>query len=132
MKKGHGSNCQNIGNNRMEIIARIRWLNDMLRRNPGDAKHGRMVMTPGVAALGREAIHSALKGVRKFDSFNDANDPYNEHDYGMFEIAEKPGCTVTLLFKVDYYDRDYRYMSSDPSDANKTNRVITVMLLSEY
>ena len=35
-------------------------------------------------------------------------------------------------FKIDLYDVDYQYGSSEPSDPEQTRRVLTLLLLSEY
>ena len=57
--------------------ARIRALNDQLRRHLAD---GIAVMTPGVAALGVEAVQRIVKTIALFDDFCHTNDPYEEHD----------------------------------------------------
>jgi hypothetical protein len=84
-------------------------------------------MTPGVAALGREAIERIVKTIAVFDDFCHANDPYEEHDFGSFEAEGK-----TIYFKIDYYDRALSMHSPDPSDPAVTERVITIMLAEEY
>jgi hypothetical protein len=62
---------------------RIRTLNDELRKN---FSHGHAVMTIGIAALGAEAVARIVKTVEVYDDFCHANDPYEEHDFGSFEI----------------------------------------------
>ena len=103
---------------------RIRCLNDELRQH---LIGGAAVMTPGVAALGREAIERIVKTIAVFDDFCHANDPYEEHDFGSFEAEGK-----TIYFKIDYYDRKLEMHSPDPADPNVTERVITIMLAEEY
>jgi hypothetical protein len=103
---------------------RIRALNDHLRQNLG---HGRAVMTPGVAALGPEAIARIIKTVEVYDDFCHANDPYQEHDFGSFEANGQ-----TIFFKIDYFDMDLTNHSPDPADPAVTERVITIMLAEEY
>jgi hypothetical protein len=51
---------------------RIRALNDELRQNLAG---GVAVMTPGVAALGQEAVDRIVKTIAVFDDFCHANDP---------------------------------------------------------
>jgi hypothetical protein len=103
---------------------RIRALNDELRRNlPG----GHAVMTPGVAALGPEAVARIIKTVAVYDDFCHANDPYEEHDFGSFEADG-----AVIFFKIDYYDKALVAHSPDPADPSVTERVITIMLAEEY
>jgi hypothetical protein len=103
---------------------RIRALNDELRRNL-PASHA--VMTPGVAALGPEAIAGIIKTIAVYDDFCHANDPYEVHDFGSFEADG-----VVIFFKIDYYDKALAAHSPDPADPSVTERVITIMLADEY
>jgi hypothetical protein len=68
-----------------------------------------------------------VKAVRNYRDFGPDNDPYGEHDFGMFELDGE-----TLNWKIDYYDRELRYGADDPSDAEKTRRVLTILLAEEY
>ena len=103
---------------------RIRDLNDELRQT---LTGGTAVMTPGIAALGREAVERIVKTIAVFDDFCHANDPHQEHDFGSFEAEGQ-----LIFFKIDYYDKDLTYHSPDPADAAVTRRVITIMLAEEY
>jgi hypothetical protein len=105
---------------------RIRALNDDLRHNIGQG-HGHAVITPGVAALGAEAVARIIKTVEVFDDFCHANDPHHEHDFGSFDADGH-----TVFFKIDYYDPTLRQHSDDPADPSITKRVITIMLAKEY
>ena len=102
----------------------IRALNDELRQNFAT---GTAVMTAGVAALGAEAVARIVKTIAVYDDFCHANDPYEEHDFGVFEIDGHK-----LFFKIDYYDKSRILHSPDPSDPSVTERVITIMLAEEY
>jgi Protein of unknown function (DUF3768) len=105
-------------------IERIRVLNDELRQH---LLGGLAVMTPGVAALGQDAVDRIIKTITVFDDFCHANDPHGEHDFGSFEAEE-----TTIFFKIDYYDRSLNHHSPDPADPSVTERVITIMLADEY
>jgi hypothetical protein len=104
--------------------ARIRALNDQLRQNFAE---GIAVMTPGVAALGPAAVERIVKTIAVFDDFCHANDPYEEHDFGAFEVDGH-----MIYFKIDYFDRELSMHSPDPADPSVTQRVITIMLAEEY
>jgi hypothetical protein len=103
---------------------RIRALNDDLRRH---LYNGGAFMTPGIAALGEEAIRRLTNAIATFDDFCTANDPHSEHDFGAFEFDGTP-----VFFKIDYYDKDRSFHSPDPADPAVTERVITIMLAEEY
>ena len=103
---------------------RIRALNDQLRQNFAD---GMAVMTPGVAALGAEAVERIVKTIALFDDFCQANDPHEEHDFGAFEADGH-----MIMFKIEYVDQDLSMHSPDPADPSVTQRVITIMLAEEY
>jgi hypothetical protein len=115
--------------------ATIAILNDGFRQaihNPG---RNRVVMTAGVAALigdtslfrGFQRRAELLRTVRDYDTFGPDVDPHGEHDFGRFAFAGE-----TLYWKIDYYDRDLVYGSSDPTDPNLTTRVLTILLTHEY
>jgi Protein of unknown function (DUF3768) len=102
----------------------IRALNDELRQN---LTTGTALMTAGVAALGAEAVARIVKTITVYDDFCRANDPYEEHDFGSFEVDGH-----TIFFKIDYFDKGLTYHSPDAADGSVTTRVITVMLAEEY
>ena len=104
--------------------AQIRELNDELRQH---LIGGGAVMTPGIAALGPEAVERIIQTIAVFDDFCTANDPYEEHDFGSFAAEGK-----TIFFKIDYYDRALTAHSPDPADPAVTERIITIMLADEY
>src|SRR5690349_11624342 len=104
---------------------RIRLLNDGLRQHL--LCGGAAVMTPGIAALGSEAVQRLMQTIAVFDDFCTVNDPHGEHDFGAFEFEG-----AQVFFKIDYYDKNLNFHSPDPANAAVTERVITVMLAEEY
>lgn len=103
---------------------RIRELNDDLRKH---LIGGGAVITLGVAALGQDAVDRIVQAIVAFDDFCHANDPYEEHDFGAFEVEGE-----TIFFKIDYFDRTLAHRSPNPADPMVTERVITIMLADEY
>lgn len=107
-----------------EKSARIRRLNDELRC---EGRGGQVVATQGILALGPLRAERVLAAVRAFADFESGNDPYGEHDFGAVLLEG-----VKAFWKIDYYDRDFRYASFDASDPEVTERVLVVMLAEEY
>lgn len=100
----------------------------LLAHYGGEELLGRMVVTEGVTALPALIRAAILAAVAAFDSFEADNDPHGERDFGAFDHPE----AGKIFWKIDYYDRDYRHGSEDPSDPEGTRRVLTIMLASEY
>ena len=98
---------------------RIRALNDELRQH---LRGGRAFMTPGIAALGPEAVQRLVQTIAVFEDFCTANDPHGEHDFGAFDFDGTP-----VMFKIDYFDKDLNLHSPDPADPAVTERVITLL-----
>jgi hypothetical protein len=88
---------------------------------------GTALITAGVAALGADAVARIVKTIAVYDDFCHANDPYEEHDFGVFEVDGHK-----VFFKIDYFDKGLTYHSPDPSDPSVTERVITIMFAEEY
>ena len=103
---------------------RIRELNDRLRKT---LIGGRVMITQGAASEGEAFVAEAVRAVRSFDGFDPGNDPHGEHDFGSLDVAGR-----RLFFKIDYYDTSLAYGSPDPADPAVTERVLTIMLASEY
>ena len=100
---------------------RIRALNDELRQH---LIGGGAVITPGIAALGQEAVERIVKTIAVYDDFCHANDPYEEHDFGAFEVDGHK-----IFFKIDLYEEpDVKNPNGEPV----VTRVLTIMLAEEY
>ena len=104
--------------------ATIRQLNDAFRRT---LTGGAVLLTAGIIALGAEKQTETLNAVSAFTAFTPDNDPWDEHDFGLIEVAG-----VIILFKIDYFDLTRAFHSPEPADPSVTERVMTIMLSSEY
>ena len=103
---------------------RIRELNDEFRTT---LTGGSVLFTAGILALGAGLEATILDAIRTFDAFGPGNDPYGEHDFGCVDIGDHK-----VFFKIDYYHLTRAAHADDPSDPDKTERVMTIMLASEY
>jgi hypothetical protein len=103
----------------------IAELNDSFR---GTFTGGRVLLTRAIAALPGDLQMRIVQQVRAFDKFTEDNDPHGEHDMGFFEEFGH-----RCMWKIDYYDKaDQDYGSDNPADPDKTLRVLTIMLSSDY
>jgi len=105
----------------------IKEQNDHFRKT---REGGRTMMTSGISVLDGTLISEIVDHVRNFEIhhvFNKDNDPYGEHDFGSFTHKG-----VKIFWKIDYYDKGYKFGSPDPNNPSLTNRVLTIMKASEY
>ena len=102
----------------------IRSLNDQFRNT---FQGGAVVVTAGIAALEETTRLRIFLAVQEFDDFDEGNDPWGEHDFGALD---EDG--VQLFFKIEYFDLTRAMHAEDATDTSKTDRVMTIMLASEY
>ena len=117
-------------NARLTQIEEAAWANPIARLNDqfrATLTGGTVAMTSGVMALGDGAVAQVLKCVRTHNDFAPENDTYEERDFGAFEWAEH-----RIFWKIDYYDKTLTAGSPDPANPSVTERVLTIMLASEY
>ena len=88
---------------------------------------GQVMMTIGVKGRGDAFVKGCLEAVRAFETFNEENDPYGEHEFGILEVDGQK-----VYWKIDAYDHDLRYGSEDPADPVLTLRLLTFCLPKEY
>jgi hypothetical protein len=88
---------------------------------------GQVMMTVGVKGRGDTFVKGCVDAVRSFDTFNEENDPYGEHDFGILEVEGQK-----VYWKIDAYDHDLRYGSEDAAEPALTLRVLTFCLPEEY
>ena len=106
---------------RAEAIAR---LNDALRKQ---GVGGTIMVTRGVLAIAGYNSQELAEALEAYDAFDADNDPHGQRDFGDLTLWGSE-----CLWKIDYYSLDLKYGSDDPTDADKTKRVLTVMLTSEW
>lgn len=103
---------------------RIRELNDIFRKS---FIGGRVFITEGVRALGPDFESGCVEQVQTYSNFAEGNDPYNEHDFGVFPVQSRK-----CFWKIDYYDAEMEWGSENPANPAQTTRVLTIMLAEEY
>lgn len=102
----------------------IAALNDLARKT---FQGCRVVLTEGILNLPDSLQFEVLQSVRNFGQFTPDNDPYEEHDFGAFDLDGH-----RVFWKFDYFDVRSQYLSADPTSTELTNRVLTIMLADEY
>ncbi len=108
----------------------IRELNDNFRTGKDSSIPGKFVFTSGLQHLiteNEKFDEEVAQIVRSYNAFTEDNDPHKEHDFGAFDF-----CGEKIYWKIDYYDSELQHGSNDPSDPEKTYRLLTVFLANEY
>lgn len=85
------------------------------------------MITIGVQTLRGFCPFELQTALATYDRFDTNNDLYGERDFGNLKLFGE-----NLLWKIDYYDKQLEFGSDDPADPDVTDRVLTVMLSSEY
>lgn len=122
-------------------MARIRELNDLARSRMGMGS--KVMMTQGIAALAPDRIEQIRREVETFSDFTEDNDPHGEHDAGFLYLNgtgewvtrwtdEDRRASLSVMWKIDYYDKALEYGSEEPWNPAATTRVLTILLTSEY
>ena len=108
----------------MNNVSEIAKLNDAFRANPS---LGTLILTEGIRSNTHDDITTIINKVRNFNDFDENNNPYGERDFGAFDFKDKK-----IFWKIDYYDKEFLYLSPDVSKPRLTNRVMTIMYADEY
>lgn len=104
--------------------ATIAALNDAFRVA---GPNGDWVVTSGVKSRGEAFVGAVIRKVHTHACFPPDDDPHGERDFGVITLDG-----VRVWFKIDYYDRDRVFGSDDPSDPDRTRRVLTILLPDEW
>lgn len=88
---------------------------------------GRLVCTTGIAQQGAEFLFNLQMAVAAFSDFSEDNDPWGDHTFGVITLAG-----VKVFWKIDLYDENCEYGSDEPENPERTHRVLTLLLPSEY
>lgn len=107
---------------KIEIIAK---LNDLARSAMGIASQ--VVVSDGVSCLSAEDLADVRHKIETYNSFMAGNDPGGERNVGSF-----PQAGETIIWKIGYHNLALDGESDDPADPKVTQRVLTIMLASEY
>ena len=102
-----------------ETSAKIAAINDKHRQNMEGC-----TVTRGDAAMG-EDVSEVFVRVWDFSEFNEDNDPYGEHDFGLFTVSG-----VKIFWEIDYYDEALKGWCDPLSPV--CNRVLTFLRADEY
>lgn len=109
-----------------EKSEKIAKLNDDLRTG-ANTLLGQIVVTKGVAEMPETERYKLFNVIQKVNEFPEEDNPYGERDFGMVMFAGDK-----FFWKIDYFDKEKRHGSPDPSDPDITCRILTIMRAEEY
>ena len=103
----------------------IAELNDRFRK--GDRTLGKTVGSEMFSNFNPDQQLALVRLVREFNDFNEGNDPYEEHDFGIVMYDGDK-----WFWKIDYFDTEFEDGAEDPSDPRYCLRLLTILHSSEY
>lgn len=124
----------------VSAAAQIAALNDAARA--GNLPTSRTVFTRALAELlAGESDDPAVRQVRLFQQqcelrrlinetpIDPGNDPHGERDFGVVTYFDRK-----IFWKVDVYENDgtFEWGASEPGDAQRSFRLVTIMLATDY
>ena len=107
-----------------ENTEKIAALNDMFRQSQ---LTGKVELSVGIRSLDPNTREGILYGVKNYNAFAPQGDSQKERDFGAFECGEH-----NIFWLIDCYDEDGYVMFDNPTDIDRSNRVLRVMLVEEY
>jgi hypothetical protein len=113
---------------------KIALLNDNLRAKL-KINSACLSLTMGIMGLGKEALAPIVEGIAAYQGFSAGEDPFNERDFGVFELSIGSGKSAIahqIAWKIDYYDNNLELNSPDPANPALTCRIITVSIEGEF
>jgi hypothetical protein len=114
-----------------ERAEQLAQMNDQFRLSlldPHGPHEGRLLITRGIQAFPVKSQLDLIVKVMHYRDFTEDSDPYKEHDFGVLMHEG-----FKIFFKIDVYESsEMEYGSEDPLDPDKSYRVLTIMLASEY
>ena len=103
----------------------IRFFNDAYRSTIPHSQD--LNLAPYFLEEFKDHLPEVYEAIQQFDSFNEDNDPYREHDYGRLTVRG-----TEVWWKIDYYDFHLQNHSPDPADPSVTRRVMTIGIPEDY
>jgi len=109
--------------------------NDAFRRfaclgeRPSEVMTGQLVLTNALVARGGPFMQLAQKMVGEYGTFEPDNDPEGYHDFGAIDIGGEK-----IFWKIDLFEAgsNKRWGAERPDDLTMTDRVLTIMLASDW
>lgn len=102
----------------------IAALNDLARKTFQGCN---VMLTQEIMVLPEDEKAELIEQVRAYNCFTPQTDPYGEHDFGSLEFRGQ-----RVFWKFTYYDKASMHRTPDASDAERTLRVLTIMMAEEY
>ena len=97
----------------------------------GETLRGRVVVTRGIVARGRDFVDAALNRVRTDATVMDDHGADGVRSFGMPDVPHGDE-TVRIYWKIDLYDTDGLMGPEVETDPAQTIRILTLCLPDEY